>query len=364
MKHRDEYIDILKGIGIILVIWGHTSSFLFNEIYAFHMPLFFLLSGCFFSTHLPFKDFLKKKVNHLIIPFIIFFLLSCLYYWGILAVTGRFTTNSLYSLKNIFPYNNELINTPLWFFYALFWMSLIYYLLRKYVKNELVICLICIILHITEFFLSSNDIAMPAYLGRTFREIIYMHIGYLLYNKSKFITNIHRATSRNITNTGNAVYERGTDRSCNQIGGASLRISIKNIILSIICIIVFAGLFAIQNRMHTKSIEYSLFTILTALSGICIILYLGAIICNIQNALKAISTYLGRHTLCLFALHLPLFEISRPIAKKIFAVDSLAYDIVSFIIVLTLSVFAGEILMMIFPKYLGNSSFAKAAQRK
>ena len=38
------------------------------------------------------------------------------------------------------------------------------------------------------------------------------------------------------------------------------------------------------------------------------------------------------------------------IAKKIFAVDSLAYDIVSFIIVLTLSVFAGEILMMIFPK--------------
>lgn len=41
MKKRDNSIDIVKGWGIILVIWGHTSHFLFNEIYAFHMPLFF-----------------------------------------------------------------------------------------------------------------------------------------------------------------------------------------------------------------------------------------------------------------------------------------------------------------------------------
>lgn len=47
MKERDFFIDVLKGWGIILVIWGHSSQFLFNEIYSFHMPLFFFLSDVF-----------------------------------------------------------------------------------------------------------------------------------------------------------------------------------------------------------------------------------------------------------------------------------------------------------------------------
>ena len=43
MKNRISYIDIAKGIGIFLVIWGHIilSGPAYNIIYAFHMPLFF-----------------------------------------------------------------------------------------------------------------------------------------------------------------------------------------------------------------------------------------------------------------------------------------------------------------------------------
>jgi fucose 4-O-acetylase-like acetyltransferase len=46
---RLHYIDIAKGIGIILVVVGHTSTplYLHNIIYQFHMPLFFILSGLF-----------------------------------------------------------------------------------------------------------------------------------------------------------------------------------------------------------------------------------------------------------------------------------------------------------------------------
>lgn len=47
MKERDFFIDVLKGWGIILVIWGHSSQFLFNEIYSFHMPLFFFCRDVF-----------------------------------------------------------------------------------------------------------------------------------------------------------------------------------------------------------------------------------------------------------------------------------------------------------------------------
>ena len=41
---RDANIDVMKALGIILVILGHTYHH-GNFIYLFHMPLFFILSG-------------------------------------------------------------------------------------------------------------------------------------------------------------------------------------------------------------------------------------------------------------------------------------------------------------------------------
>ncbi len=57
--HRYLWVDVSRGIGIILVVWGHvlrgnfdlsTTSWARHSdrwIYAFHMPLFFLLAGLF-----------------------------------------------------------------------------------------------------------------------------------------------------------------------------------------------------------------------------------------------------------------------------------------------------------------------------
>ena len=48
MKNRVTYLDLAKGIGIILVVLGHMeniSSELRIWISSFHMPLFFVISG-------------------------------------------------------------------------------------------------------------------------------------------------------------------------------------------------------------------------------------------------------------------------------------------------------------------------------
>ena len=44
---RLSWLDVLKGIGIILVAIGHIYSnrTIFNWLYSFHMPLFFLAAG-------------------------------------------------------------------------------------------------------------------------------------------------------------------------------------------------------------------------------------------------------------------------------------------------------------------------------
>ena len=45
-KSRNIYFDILKGIAIFNSNW--ESSIIGKTIYAFHMPLFMLISGYFF----------------------------------------------------------------------------------------------------------------------------------------------------------------------------------------------------------------------------------------------------------------------------------------------------------------------------
>ena len=74
---RLEYIDIAKGIGIILVVIGHCisgQSIPGMYISAFHMPLFFIISGmCFNDTRYPqFLPFFKKRAKTLFMPLIYF----------------------------------------------------------------------------------------------------------------------------------------------------------------------------------------------------------------------------------------------------------------------------------------------------
>ena len=69
MKERDLRIDVLKGIGIISVIWAHLRGYFDMEIYIFHMPLFFFLSGMFYKNR---KDFIPRRFKSLVIPFLLY----------------------------------------------------------------------------------------------------------------------------------------------------------------------------------------------------------------------------------------------------------------------------------------------------
>ena len=74
-KNRNFFIDIVKGLAIFLMIWGHCIQYcvansnvdysenqVFKCIYSFHMPLFMLISGYLF-----FYSFSKRNLKELLI---------------------------------------------------------------------------------------------------------------------------------------------------------------------------------------------------------------------------------------------------------------------------------------------------------
>lgn len=70
MNTRNLLFDIIKGIGIILMIIGHLTQYATNIIFSFHMPLFFILSGYFYKQT-DIKSGLINDAKRLIIPYII-----------------------------------------------------------------------------------------------------------------------------------------------------------------------------------------------------------------------------------------------------------------------------------------------------
>jgi fucose 4-O-acetylase-like acetyltransferase len=127
MSKRIEYLDIAKGIGILLVVLGHNdfeviSLFAQRLIYSFHMPLFFFLSGYFLNTAIPFFDFIKKRFNALLKPF--FFTILLIYFTSVSFEKMGFNTAITRTVKSLYGSGHYLDWVQLWFLPHLFAVSL------------------------------------------------------------------------------------------------------------------------------------------------------------------------------------------------------------------------------------------------
>lgn len=129
-KKRIEYIDLMKGICIILIILLHNQiSFpcenLNHILKNMRIPLYFCISGLFFKEYNGFFDFVTRKFNKLMIPFVFFS-----YFPIILYYIGHKYELKTYILMVIEPYN-----APLWFLRCLFITYILYFFFRKFTKK-------------------------------------------------------------------------------------------------------------------------------------------------------------------------------------------------------------------------------------
>lgn len=140
IKPRYQEIDIYRGWAILQIMLGHSfCEFPVNLkaefmpfpsfLGSFNLNMFFLISGVLFSVKGSWKDFFSKKLKRLMLPWLVFVVLSI----AMRAIAGTFTHSQISSIPN------ELflaLTTAkyYWFLYALFLMMLLAKLLRnKYV---------------------------------------------------------------------------------------------------------------------------------------------------------------------------------------------------------------------------------------
>lgn len=148
MKSRNQYLDIVKGFAIILVVLGHSIQYgskfqqtffqnsLYALIYSFHMPLFMLVSGYLFFFSIQkytTTDLIKTRFSRLLVP---------IFLWNTIWLFVTFNVTSQLSLSTILlSYFNAL-----WFLWSLFLFSIIVLCIHNLCKDKILIyLLLCLI---------------------------------------------------------------------------------------------------------------------------------------------------------------------------------------------------------------------------
>lgn len=294
---RDQNLDIMKGIGILLVVFGHV--FYHSEvIYQFHMPLFFILSGAAMTYSLNGYSF-SKKIKTLMVPYIVFSVI-CFVYWALLeskfrpAIDGRVFGGwlngniKIQQFLNIFTAINSksafVYNVVLWFLPCLFMAELMYAKVKGG-KKEWIVNLFAII---TCYLLVRNSNGFLWCLGESLVAVPLLSLGFHVYQPlMKFL-------KKNVSRT---------------------------VVIGCSCAILFVVLYILL-QPHTNMVdnvisnEFYIMAILGSMSVITLSIILHKI------KFRGGIAYLGRNSLIVMCVHEPLKRIILQIMSKVLSMPT------------------------------------------
>ena len=180
MAKRINYIDTLKGLCVMWIVWYHTTHPDFVNYPFFNITLFFV-SGILYKPY-EWNVFWRKKINQLIIPFCFFYILYYIFLLAINYAKYHSVDNVIYSIMDVFKLytGNEafIVNYPLWFICAIICMQLVMYVIEKIIKTKIPLLIIAFIISTIGFFYI-QWIPTPFMFGRSLPYFIFFTIGYL-----------------------------------------------------------------------------------------------------------------------------------------------------------------------------------------
>lgn len=314
-KPRLEYIDLAKGICIILVVILHhdITAFDLPGLEILRMPLYFFLSGLFFKRYDTFSIFLKKKVNNLIIPCIFF---------EICYIIPKSLLNTLPSEDIILHVLLiKIINSPLWFLISLFSINILYYFIAK-IGKEWVTALFIILCGTSGYMLSILELN-PWYIGSSLSAAPLFYAGHL-FNQKRLL---FKVTSSDKSNK--CIYTS-----------------------AITSLIVFMGIIIAYQyydlpKLHLWVNDFSGNPIMFyMISIVCVISFIN--ICSIIKWLPIIS-YFGRYSIITLGIHQILHYFAT--APLYWITGNTPTNIMILIMTLTVCWFAIPVFKKFFPYF-------------
>lgn len=212
-----DWMDTLRGFGIVVVISGHQKPGpdVMNFLQAVMLAVFIFASGFLFSgaKYPDTKVYLKKRARLLLIPYLWFTLLSFLF-WVFYAggmklllgaagpemLAGVDGTAALAALADatggarpgvgvalaafILPmiYGSASFlwfNIPLWFFPGLFVIDALFFWLHKRCRTDLTLLAVLIALSMVGFWMGLASMRLPWNVDTALSVVLYYGLGYL-----------------------------------------------------------------------------------------------------------------------------------------------------------------------------------------
>ncbi len=302
-EKRFRYLDIARGLGIMLVIVSHAhglSSYLIN----FYIPIFFVISGFTCREGRSYREHIGKKAKRLLIPYFIYSFILL----GIYVVLGRTMEETKFSLfgilysrfclydmsthtDNVFLFT--VANGAMWYLTAFFVTSLIYHLvIDAALKCKRNLILILAALLAVTMLLAELPVLLPWSLDIACVGTIFMIAGTLL-GRAGF-------------------YEKGGK------------------IWQILCVLAAYLLLSFCNPGINMSVrEYGVyerwsvpFFVLIGITGSMLCIWTAQLL--EKTRIGAAVEYIGKNTIILMAFHIFGLEVFQMIAGKVIHVEQLS----------------------------------------
>ncbi len=189
-KERVEWVDVAKGMAIILMVLGHCvniESRLRPVIFSFHMPFFIMISGYFYKKT-SLRTFLKKQYKGLFIPYVL--TVIAMYIFKILLqeldlrraiFTGFFTVLAGVNYTKLiqFPFAEGI--GVLWFLPMIFCVRIIFYGLEYFIGEKyFMLGIATIALASCGYWLGLRGYWLPFSLDVALYGVSFYYVGYIL----------------------------------------------------------------------------------------------------------------------------------------------------------------------------------------
>lgn len=305
-KQRIKFIDLAKGICILLVVLVHVAPDFYincNFVCCIRMPLFFCLSGLFFKDYGCFKNFVIMKSNKILIPFVAWYIISyVIYFFGHSIINSQ--AEAHLGILDIF-HQNEIHNLPIWFLLCLFWVNIIFGFIQYFSKGKgTYVCIGVCIATFLGWIMSTYHIFNFLYIGSSLTCLPFFYMGYLLKR-----TPILYPTENNL-------------KDFCIMAGAFIGATLFVVLCSNTPMI----------RYYRNEIVYGNPFQIYCCAALFVIGVL--MLCKLINYIPYIS-WLGRYSIIVLITHIELYAISAELLKKIQVMPPLLFQCVNFVIVIS-----------------------------